>query len=506
MSEEHAPSSEWATRPALTEERRERHSLAMRRLRLLAFGAAMLFVPLGCEDSSGSSSGASFNPEAGPGFEAGASPDAGPSTEAGTDSAPPAPLGVTVTVTDDARPSNKVRIILHDAAGLVIGERVTDATGKVTLEAAPSMVTVLVAHGAGVGSSVAPVTFVGVADGDKLVVAGAADVVVDPTVIGRYSVSFSNAGVAASANSFNVSAGDGCSGSGAPGEPAIVDLFAGCLASKNAVLSEAMNGASLVGFGFAKDVGKPAAGPPPGVIDVGPLAFTTPGTTTLSASNLPPTILTRSQDLRAIANGVGFSMSYASGVIEAGGVAFKTPTGFAEAYQSSFGFGEPNASSTSTRLFIRRESVPVSGTLTSFDCASALPRITDAPLTMPMVGRPEVTVTSAATLAAADGGIATFRWSDALAETSGTWTLVFPPSTTTVRVPALPADAAAFVPAEGVAIDEVAFLEATQIPGYKELKTLPVQPSFGVELLSPSKPLPLAGTVRVSRWTPRLLD
>ena len=65
--------------------------------------------------------------------------------------------------------------------------------------------------------------------------------------------------VAANANSFNVTAGAGCIGSGAPGEPAIVNLFAGCLASKNAVLSDAMNGGGLLGFGFAKDVAKPAA-------------------------------------------------------------------------------------------------------------------------------------------------------------------------------------------------------------------------------------------------------
>ena len=75
------------------------------------------------------------------------------------------------------------------------------------------------------------------------------------------------------------------------------------------------------------------------------------------------------------------------------------------------------------------------------------------------------------------------------------------PSTTTIRLPALPADATTFVPADNVSIDEVIFLEATQVPGFKELKRLPIQPNFGLDLVDTQKPLPLPGTVRVTRWT-----
>jgi hypothetical protein len=473
----------------------------MRSLRLLALVAPVLFLPLACEDSSGSSSGVTFNPDAG-GFEAGPSPmpEAGPLPEAGVDSSPPAPLGVTVTVTANALPKVNARVVLHDAAGLVIGEKVTDAAGKVTLPTAPSMVTVLITDGI---SSVTPVTFAGVADGDKLVVAAVPGVAVDPTIVGQYSVSFSAAGVAATADTFGVAAGAGCPpGSGAVGEPAILDLYASCLNAKNAVLSDATSDGSLVGFGFVKDLAKPAAPPPAAATNVGPLAFTAPGTTTLSATNVPPTSTNVSADLFAIANSGTFRMNYSSGLVEAGGQAFKTPTGFAEAYQTVVSFDEFNATSMSTRVFVRRESVPASNVLTAVDYTAALPRITDVPMTTPTAGRPQVVVTSAAALGSADGGVATFSWSNSLAEINGSWTVVFPPSTTTVKLPALPADAAMFVPTPNVSIDEVIFIEATQVPGYKELKLLPIQPSFGVDLVNTQKPLPVPGTVRVSRWTP----
>jgi hypothetical protein len=471
----------------------------MRDLRLLAFVAPVFFLPLACEDSSGSSSGATFNPEAGT-FEAGPSPEAGPLPEAGTDSSPPAPLGVTVTVTDDALPKSNVRVILQDAAGLVTGEKATDATGKVTLPTAPSMVTVLVAHGTGIGATVSPVSFVGVADGDKLVVAATADVVVDPPILGSYSVSFVSGAFSANASPFNVTTGGGCFGnSQIVDTPAPVSLSASCLFSKNALLVESLTAGVLTGFGFVKDVGKPPAA---GVLSVGPVAFAAPGTTTLAATNVPATNVYVSQSLYAIANGATFPMSYASATVDGSGRIYQTPTGFAEAYQSEISFEETNASSTSTRSFVRREPVPAGNVLTSVDYASALPRITDVPLTMATAARPEIVVTSAAPLGTADGGVATFHWSNPVTQTTGSWTVVFPASTTTIKLPALPADAATFEPAGDVAIDELVFLEATQLPGYKELKLLPIQPNFGVALVDARTALPLAGTVRVSRWVP----
>ena len=471
----------------------------MRSLRLLALVAPVLLFPLACEDSSGAPSGAVFNPEAGPGFEAGTMPEAGPLPEAGIDSAPPAPLGVTVSVTEGLLPLNNVRVILQDAAGLVIGDKTTDATGQVTLATAPSMVTVLIAHGAGAGSSVAPVTFVGVADGDKLLVRSVADVLVEQAPVGQYSVSFTSGAANANASTFDVFAGAGCFNTGASvGASVLVGLYSSCLGPKNAVLTEASLNGTILGFGFAKDLAKPA---PSGVLNVGPLTFAAPGTTTLNATNVPITPFATKAELSAVANDVLFHMRESSGAIDGGGKNWKTPTGFAEAYQAEVSFDEVNASSVSTRLFLRREAVPATNILTAVDYASGLAKITDAALTKPTPARPEVALTSASPLTAADGGIATFHWNSQIAQTSGSWTVVFPPSTTTIRLPALPADATTFVPADNVSIDEVIFLEATQVPGFKELKRLPIQPNFGLDLVDTQKPLPLPGTVRVTRWT-----
>ena len=120
------------TSPPLTKPRGDLHSSRMRNLRLLALVGPVFLLPLACEDSSGSPSGAAFTTEAGASFEAGIAPEGG-APETGVDASPPAPLGVTVTVTDDALPRSNVRVILQDAAGLVTGEKTTDAAGKVLL-------------------------------------------------------------------------------------------------------------------------------------------------------------------------------------------------------------------------------------------------------------------------------------------------------------------------------------------------------------------------------------
>jgi len=71
-----------------------------------------------------------------------------------------------ITVTDGAVPKASVRVIAHDAAGLPIGEALTNASGQVKLDPAPSMITVLTTRTT--GSFATPVTFVGVTEGDEL--------------------------------------------------------------------------------------------------------------------------------------------------------------------------------------------------------------------------------------------------------------------------------------------------------------------------------------------------
>ena len=51
-------------------------------------------------------------------------------------------------------------------------------------------------------------------------------------------------------------------------------------------------------------------------------------------------------------------------------------------------------------------------------------------------------------------------------------------------------------------VDDVTFFEATQLPGYKELKALPVSPlkNTSLDIGDGRTPLPAAGTVRITRW------
>lgn len=473
----------------------------MRKLRLLALLAPALLLPAACEDSSSSSGGITFNPEAGPGFEGGPVSEAGPLPEAGPDGfVPPAPpKGVTVTVTEGLTPKKDVRVISHDATGAVTGDVKTDATGKVTLATAPSMVTVLASRGFN-GTSPTPVTFAAVADGDTLVVAAPPSIASEPPTIGGYAVTLTSSPVVANAFFFDLVSGAGCSTSGQNiAGPYTIPLYADCVLAQNAVLVTASASGFVQGFAFAKNVAKPALN---ATTNVGPLAFTAPGTTKITATNVPANTYSEAQ-LYGAANGAAYRFGSRSGFLSEGGIDVSTPTGFSEAYQARVAVRSAVLGPEKTRAFVRREptTAPATSTL-AFDFATALPSITDVTLTKATPARPDVTFTSEAALTTADGAVAVLSWFPQASESTGQWTFVVPPSTTTFKAPALPADAASFAPTANVEVDSLTFFEATLLPGYKELKTLPVTPSFGVTLRDEALLLPATGTVRTSSWEP----
>lgn len=472
----------------------------MRKLRFLALLAPALLLPLACEDSS-SSSGGLFNPEAGPGFEAGPQPEAGPFPEAGADvTIPPIePKGVTVTVVEGLVPKKDARVITHDATGAVIADLKTDATGKVALPLAPSMVTVLTQYGETSGARFEPITFAGVADGDNLVVDAKDPYQETANEGGSYTVSFGQP--FAGASEYYLRVGD-CAGGQTTdlASPFVLDVSSSCVGNQNAILvaaRAALTGAE-VAFGFVKNAAKPAVN---GTVAVGPVAFTAAGVTKVDATNLPVGDVSSFADLYAIANGTSFYATGVGGGFGEGGQSFATATGFADAYQSLV-VARHQDSGTHERGFIRREATtaPASATLPVFDFAKALPEITTATLAKPDVARPDVTLTSAASLATADGAVATVTWFIPAQEQSGRWTFVLPPTTTAFKVPALPADATVFVPTADSAIYDVAFVEASLVPGYPELKKLPVSPA-GLTVADAWRPLPAAGTVRMTRWS-----
>lgn len=471
----------------------------MRHLRLLALVAPALLLPiLACEDSSGSSSGGVFSPEAGPGFEAGPTPEAGPLPDGAVPDTSTVPLGVTVTVFDGSTPKKDVRVIFHDASGLVTGQALTDVAGKVSVAVAPSMVTVLQKDSV---SRPANVTFAGVADGDNLKVVSAGST--GPA--GTYDVTFTGGGVIANANSFFVQAGNGCYAGGSdPAATVAVPLSADCLAAKNAVLASGANGGGLLGYGFAKNIDAPVAA---ATVAVGPLAFSAPGTTTLKATNLPSAVgVSNSATLTAIASGQGFGLSYFTGTLDGAGVDFATPTAFADAYQAAVKARRVAASYAETAL-VRREATaaPASATLATFDFSTALPLITSVAATQVVPARPELTVTSAnpAALATSDAAVVEISWFATSLDTTGSWTVVLPPTTTSFKFPALPADATDFEPdAVNFTVEHTTFFDASQLPSYGAAKLLPIKPALGSDFADGTRVLPAAGTLRVSRLLP----
>jgi len=463
----------------------------MRPLRLLALVTPVLVllpIAIGCEDT-GSSSGATFNPEAGPGFEAGPTPipEGGLPAEAGADVVvPPVVKGITVTVLDGATPAPNVRVILNDAAGAVIGDLKTDATGKVTAATAPSMVTVF-SEFRSKGTYPYPQTFLGVVDGDNLRV-NLADDRPESTNVGQFNVSLGTGFT--NATNYEVTVGRNCSNSTNTLGAVVVDLSSDCFAPQAAVLASAGDQVGILAYGFLKNVAKPAAVGVPQ--NVGPLTFAAKGATLVTQANRPPNS-NPSAELLAIANGAGFYLPSTGDLVEVG-LTFPTATGFADAYQVT-GRITVSGATTNQKTLIRREATtaPASATL-AIDFANVLPSISNATLTNATTARPTVTVAPAAPLSTADGMIVRVSFQNF------SWRFIAPATTTTFQVPAVPANAGTFLPSGSSTVDEIIVADSTLIPSYTEIKKLSIGPNVSA-LLDSSIPLPATGTVRLLFWT-----
>jgi hypothetical protein len=360
------------------------------------------------------------------------------------------------------------------------------------------MVTVLTSRPVQGGpSDAAPVTFLAVEDGDKLTVTLPDPAPPTPPVVGHYDVSF--AGPVVGAVNYNAFVADACATSAVAVDlPITVNLVPGCLAAKNTVIARAYDGSNVVvGAAFAKNVAKPAAN---ATVNVGALTFAAPSITTFHATNLPATAAASVwQAYYSLVNDQAFREPSPVGEVSSvAGASVARATGFAEAYQSSVSV-RAAASMFSYSGFVRREAPSASPP--AFDFATALPFVTGATATG--TGRPDVTVDTPGAFTGTDGAALLLVWTDATTLSEDTWTFIVPATGTSFKVPALPADAAAFLPTAGAFIDDVTFIEATHLQGYKELKTVPVAPlqNSPLDVLSdPAVPLPAAGTVRFTTW------
>jgi hypothetical protein len=157
---------------------------------------------------------------------------------------------------------------------------------------------------------------------------------------------------------------------------------------------------------------------------------------------------------------------------------------------------------------------PLDGGAVALDMSQVLPLIDTATVdstTDP--GRPSVTyVAEAGSLAGADGAIVVLNWggtTDAGATVQSTWTIVAPPTATTLNTPALPGTVAGWGPFPGASFGTplVAVIEATFLGGYAQVRT-------NVSALAPTTTLidgyphsallpalPADGTLRLTAYT-----
>ena len=351
-----------------------------------------------------------------------------------------APTGVTVTVVDVLAPRPNVRVIAHDATGAVVGEMTTDAAGKVVFATAPSMVTVLVKQASGTNGAM---TYMDLVDGTVLRVVVPLLV---QTTVGQFSVAFDS--IPAGSTVFDVRTNGGCGATVAANSPINFGLQERCAAPVVAIVAFATGPGSVTPFGaaFAKNVAPPANG---ATANVGPLVWSAPGTTTISVLNPPADLLDASSTLDAVVDGVGYAQKVTTA--SRTGHTFATITGFAQQYRvdviASSTNSPPGVSRSKRIRQTSATAAPASETLPSVDFATTLPNLTNLTLDQTEYARPVITVTAAGSLAAATSASASLRWLSGLpSDPSHTWTLVFSPSKTVIRPPALPADAAAFAP------------------------------------------------------------
>jgi hypothetical protein len=127
--------------------------------------------------------------------------------------------------------------------------------------------------------------------------------------------------------------------------------------------------------------------------------------------------------------------------------------------------------------------------------------------------RPSVTwTTEAGSLASADGAIAILGWTsvgDAGQAITGSWTLVGPPTVTSMQAPALPASLGGSAPAPDAsfATPAVIVVQGTFLSGYAELRaqfaSIPPTSALlsGEGYRSIAPPLPTDGTLRMTTFT-----
>lgn len=448
----------------------------------IAFFLPLAVFVYACEDDSGSGATGTFDAGTGT-FEAGTNPpnpDAAPPNEAGG-------KGLVVNVKSMGAAVANVAVLFHDATGAVTSQAKTDATGVTSAETAPAMATIAVPRPDGSG---ALLTYLGLVEGDVLNVEVAPTLVGEPPQVGTFSVTFTNA--APNATLHEVQVNGRCFGSTGPTptQPIVVSLSQACLKQPNNVLLATAfdDGDVPLQFTFKRGEPSPAMN---ANRDVLLPIWAAPATIAVTATNTGPEAAI-SGEVTQISDGAPVVVGQnPTGDFLGAGASFRYANGFAEALQVKV----RSELDSSTQLVLRRAAPSDKATV---DFATALPRLTG--LTATGATRPDVTVTSAGSLASSDGGFVSLRWSKL---TGGenfidfSWSFVLPPATTSFKAPALPAELAALAPPAESA-SGAGFFESDAVQGYAQLKAAIVPVSGIPPYFDERGVLPTNGTTRIT--------
>ena len=469
----------------------------------------------GDEDSGvpqGGDSGPQGNDATVPPGEDAATSDAGVDT--GVD-AGPQPL--TLRVLLGGAPEPGVSVVFQDATGTALTTATTGATGTVSqLVTAGSQVTVVL----GTQRNPNLVTIQDVAPGDVLTVT---DTSTSPTPIDdEVTTTLPASTWDAAAVSEVVYAGQ-CS------DPVAYPLYLGTnceSAGQFPLFARAVDNTTQVEVAYTYQTGNalvPDGGLPDGdttlPVVVTRAWSTSTATETVTGTNVPPLPVGAqggyvTQVYAEVSGGVPLSLLGSDATTDDAGAQsaqFVIHTGYPDFVQA----GAYTTVSTESGNVISivggatRSAPPTTSQSASFDL-STLPLITSATVDANdggIPGQPNVTWTSAGSLSAANGIYVSAQWNAEVAtdagsvSVNGTWTLVAPPTATSVQAPALPASLAAWSPgatASWNSTPRVAAVQASFLSGYAGFRaqagSLPLMSGYAIVVPT----LPVNGTIYVS--------
>jgi hypothetical protein len=454
----------------------ERSLLTKSRLPAALLGLLSIGIACACgseDDPAG--------PEPSPAVDGGGAIDgAAPGTDGGATDADVPIDGVRLTVTRAGAPLAEAPVFFHDAAGKIVHQAVTDATGRVVHKVQPgAQLTAVLRDAANPEYEI--LTWVGVENGDDIVFD-------DPWRWFRPKTDLLvQAPAAAAGSKFKARAGDDCEGDLTPGGGAAeLSVYSSCqVGGKTAVFAL---GESPETFTFKKAIALASQKDP----IVLPAWSTAPGSLSISASSAPadPTF---TGTFYEATDGLPFGRSYSQ--LDGTPATVAVHAGFADALQAD-AWRSVDAAAGVRRDRFSAKRVAAGATAIALDFEPPFPVAENAVLDKSTLIRPALSWGGAAIPASAKGGVVrmnatvnvggggTARWQ---------WSFFVAPSVTSVRAPEMPA-ASAWLPTadwKPTAV-AVAFFTSDLVADYAAFRRNPRPFAFGPRHASaPDTKLPL---------------